>query len=78
MFSIIYQFKLKAGEEETYQRYWEKVANYFKQNHGAIGSCLHKGEDCLWVAYSRWPNKTTRDNVWSGDNKKFPDEIKKH
>ena len=29
---------------------------------------MHKGEDNIWVAYSRWPNKATRDASWPGDN----------
>lgn len=33
-----------------------------------MGSCLHKGNDNLGVAYSRWPDKATRDAAWPGDN----------
>ncbi len=39
----------------------------------ARGSCLHKGADGLWVAYSRWPDKATRDAAWPGDN--APNEV---
>lgn len=73
MFAAIYRFKLKPHQETLYQECWHKIATYFVQNCGAIGSCLHKGEDNLWVAYSRWPDKATRDAVWPGDN--APNEI---
>lgn len=43
------------------------------KKRGAIGSCLHKGKDGLWIAYSRWPDKATRDAAWPGDN--VPNEI---
>ncbi len=67
MFAVIYRFKLKPEQEANYQRNWKIVANYFKQFCGALGSCLHKGDDQLWVAYSRWPDKATRDAAWPGE-----------
>lgn len=68
MFAVIYQGYLKPGRENEYQEAWSKVAQYFIEHRGAIGSCLHKTSDGLWVAYSRWPDKKTRDNSWPGEN----------
>lgn len=79
MFAVIYRFKLKAHQEEEYIKHWNKIASYFIEKRGAIGSCLHKGGDNLWVAYSRWPDKATRDAAWPGDNvpnQELPQEIK--
>lgn len=79
MFAVIYKFKLKAHQEEAYQRHWHEIASYFIKNRGAIGSCLHKAEDGLWVAYSRWPDRATRDASWPGDetpNSNLPIEVK--
>lgn len=78
MFAVIYRFKLKSHQEERYIQNWNTVAQYFIDHKGAIGSCLHKGEDALWVAYSRWPDKKTRDKSWPKDrsiNENFPREI---
>jgi hypothetical protein len=78
MFAVIYKFKLKPEQEELYQSHWHKIASFFKENCGAIGSCLHKGENGLWIAYSRWPDKSTRDAAWPGDdrpNNDFPQDI---
>ena len=36
-------------------------------NRGARGSCLHKTDDGLYLAYSRWPDKKTRDASWPSD-----------
>ncbi len=33
-----------------------------------LGSCLHSAADGLWIAYSRWPDRKTRDASWSGEN----------
>lgn len=67
MFAVIYKFKLKTEQEELYQYHWQKIANFFIENRGAIGSCLHKGDNGLWIAYSRWPDKETRDASWPGE-----------
>jgi len=67
MFAVIYKFKLKTHQEELYKHHWYKIANYFIKHRGAIGSCLHKGEDGIWVAYSRWPSKAMRDASWPGE-----------
>ncbi len=68
MFAVIYQGYVKSGREHEYQEAWNKVARYFIEQRGAIGSCLHRTADGLWVAYSRWPDKHTRDNSWPGEN----------
>ncbi|WP_419418744.1 antibiotic biosynthesis monooxygenase family protein [Legionella sp. D16C41] len=73
MFAVIYRAFLKPGFEAEYQEAWRQVASYFVQYRGALGSCLHKTADGMWVAYSRWPDKATRDAAWPGDD--APSEI---
>lgn len=65
--------------EIEYQQAWRIVAGYFLKSRGALGSCLHRGEGGLWLAYSRWPDKATRDASWPGENappSELPDDIK--
>lgn len=79
MFAIIYRFELKSHQEAEYRKNWCKVSRYFMKECGALGSCLHKGADGLWVAYSRWPSKKMRDAAWPGKdspNAAFPEEIR--
>lgn len=68
MFAVIYQGYLKSGREEEYKEVWNKVARFFVDQRGAIGSCLHRTNDGLWIAYSRWPDRQTRDASWPGEN----------
>ena len=78
MFAVIYRGYVKAGREKEYQAHWHKIASYFISERGAIGSCLHQAEDGLWLAYSRWPDKKTRDLSWPSDdqyNDELPQEI---
>jgi len=73
MFAVIYRSYIKPELEDEYQSLWNQVASYFIQYKGAIGSCLHKTEDGVWLAYSRWPDKATRDASWSSDNSNVND-----
>ncbi len=78
-FAVIYRGYVKAGMEDSYKKYWNQVASFFIKSRGAIGSCLHKTEEGMWVAYSKWPSKEMRDNSWPDDedvNESFPIEIK--
>lgn len=64
MFAVIYRGYLKVGREAEYRQAWSIVARYFVEQCGALGSSLHRADDGLWVAYSRWPDKKTRDAAW--------------
>lgn len=68
MFAVIYQGYTKSGRESEYREAWNTVARYFVERRGAIGSCLHRASDERWLAYSRWPDKKTRDASWPGEN----------
>lgn len=65
-FGVIYRGYLKPGKEDDYQNAWQIVAQYFIEYRGAIGSCLHRTSDGMWIAYSRWPDEKTRDASWPG------------
>ena len=64
MFAVIYRAYLKVGTESEYQHLWNLVVHYFVKHCGALGSCLHQTEEGFWLAYSRWPDKATRDAAW--------------
>ena len=64
MFAVIYKAHVHSDSEEEYKKLWRKIANYFIEHRGALGSCLHKTSEGEWIAYSRWPNKTMRDASW--------------
>jgi quinol monooxygenase YgiN len=68
MFAVIYQSYVKPGREEGFQSAWEKVARYFVEKRGALSSTLHRTEAGYWLAYSRWPDKKTRDASWPKDH----------
>lgn len=75
MFAVIYRAHLKPDREAEYIRMWHKIALYFKEHRGALGSSLHKTDDGLWIAYSRWPTKEVRDASWPSDKKAISAEL---
>ncbi len=50
-FAVLYRGYLKPGTESDYQNAWQLVAQYFVKYRGAIGSCLHRTSEGMWVAY---------------------------
>ena len=68
MFAVIYRSYVKKDKEETYKKLWSEIATYFVAERGAIGSALHQAEDGMYLAYSRWPDKQTRDASWPGED----------
>ncbi|MCF6775910.1 antibiotic biosynthesis monooxygenase [Thiotrichales bacterium 19X7-9] len=68
MFVVIYRVYVKKSKEDEYQKLWRKVASYFVEYRGAIGSVLHKTDQGFFLAYSRWPDKQTRDASWPGED----------
>ena len=69
MFSVIYKWKLKEGQEDTFREGWREVTKFFYENYNSKGSRLHKSDDGFYIAYAQWPDQET----WTKD-KKFPDE----
>lgn len=68
MFAVIYRGYVLPGKDAEYQQAWDTVAQYFVKKRGAVGSCLHRLPDGMWLAYSKWPDKNTRDASWPGDD----------
>lgn len=66
MIAVLYRVILKHGRETEFQEHWRTLTHYYIGEKGSLGSCLHKTEENLWIAYSRWPNKDIRDASWPG------------
>ena len=42
MFAVIYRGYVKPNRESEYRKAWNRVARYFIERRGAIGSCLQR------------------------------------
>lgn len=79
MFAVIYRGWVFDNKEAQYQKFWHTIARYFVEHRGALGSCLHKTEEGYWLAYSRWPDKATRDASWPGEDapsSELPEDVR--
>lgn len=62
MFAVNYKFTLNTPSPETehvFTECWTNITEFFREEAGALGSRLHKGEDGAFYAYAQWPDKET-------------------
>lgn len=60
MFVAVYRMRLKPGSEEQYARDWSEVTRVAIDHYGSGGSALFKGDDGVWTAIARWPDREAR------------------
>ena len=58
-FCVIYRWEVRPGMEEQFQFAWKQLTHEFKEQHGGLGSRLHKASDGTWLAYAQWPSRDT-------------------
>lgn len=69
MICIIYRFKTHQGKEEEFIKSWKEVTEAFKIHCNALGSRLHKNNECDYIAYAQWPSKEIHDKA------ELPEEV---
>ena len=57
MFSVIYSFQPKAGQERAFMDAWEGMTKLIHEYEGSLGSRLHKNVDGSYIAYAQWPDR---------------------
>lgn len=70
MFSVIYTFEVKSGQEENFVTAWSALTKLFKEYAGSGGSRLHLDHSGTYVAYAQWPDRST----WEASMPKLPTE----
>ena len=50
------RWKLKADLEQQFIEHWSEITSYYMENHGSLGSRLHRGNDGLFYGYAMWPS----------------------
>lgn len=71
MFTIIYYFKVKEGQENLFIESWKGLTELIYEYEGSLGSRLHKAESNLFIAYAQWPNRETWESAIN--NSKLPE-----
>lgn len=70
MFTPIYHFEVKSGQEKTFIEAWRQLTELIMKYEGALGSRLHRSSDGSFVAYAQWPNRA----LWENSGSKLPPE----
>lgn len=67
-YGVAYRFRLKSDTglpldlaEDMFVQIWTELTDDFKDNHGALGSVLHRTSPGQFHAYAQWPDVATRD-----------------
>lgn len=72
-FCVIYQFRVRSGEESRFVRAWEDLTLAIREHCGGLGSRLHKADDGWWLAYAQWPDRQTWEQAQARTAPVHPD-----
>lgn len=70
MFSVIYTFEVRPGQEEKFVAAWSQLTKLIKEYAGSGGSRLHRDSSGTFIAYAQWPDRST----WEESMSKLPSE----
>ena len=70
MYIVMYTFKVKPNQEESFLESWSALTKLIYKYEGSLGSRLHKKEPLHYIAYAQWRSKAIFEE--SGDN--LPEE----
>jgi hypothetical protein len=56
MHIVIYRWRSKPEQDESFRRGWRLVTQAIYRTRGSLGSRLHRADDGTWVAVAQWPD----------------------
>lgn len=65
MMIALYRWKIREGLEQQFVDAWSGITRYYLENHGSLGSRLHRGSDGLFYGYAQWPSAERRNDAFS-------------
>lgn len=64
MFATYFKWKVKSGREAEFLALWSEGTAAMR-SEGSLGSALFAGKDGLYSGFARWPDRETRDRVFT-------------
>jgi hypothetical protein len=64
MFAIYFEWRVKRGQEEEFERLWSLGTEALREA-GSLGSALFKSASGRYHGFARWPDKQTRDVIFT-------------
>ncbi len=75
MFCVVYEFTVKPGKNEAFEKSWAEFTEAIYRVRGSLGSRLHiSHEPNKYMAYAQWPSEETFNDI-PGDEKYSLDEL---
>ena len=66
MFAIYFEWRVKDGAEHEFERLWSDGTTTLRLE-GSLGSALFKSGAGRYHGFARWPDRTTRDAIFTPD-----------
>lgn len=61
MHAIYFRWKVASGREPEFEQAWLELTELICDEHGGLGSRLHRCADGHYFAYAQWPS----ERVWA-------------
>lgn len=59
MHAIYFRWKVTIGHETEFEQAWQELTELIRDEHGGLGSRLHRCADSHYFAYAQWPSELT-------------------
>lgn len=56
MHAIYFRWKVSPGREPDFEQAWRELTELIRDEHGGLGSRLHRCADGHYFAYAQWPS----------------------
>jgi hypothetical protein len=66
MFAIYFEWRVKSGCEADFERLWS-LGTAALRDEGSLGSALFSSGPGRYHGFARWPDRETRDRVFTPD-----------
>lgn len=64
-FFVLYRWRIHPDMEAVFAAAWAELSSILRQQHGSLGSRLHRGNDGLWYSYAQWSGQEAREMAFS-------------
>ena len=64
-FAVLYRWRVEPACEAEFRERWRAATLLYREEHGALGSCLARDESGDFVAFARWPSEQARSEAFA-------------
>ena len=73
-FAVLYRWEIKPEHEREFIDRWKASTIRLRREFGALGSCLTRDAEGVFVAFARWPSEEHRDRAFA-DRRSAPPSL---